>query len=78
MLLNERIERANQIYESKLKMKLEQEHKGKIVAIEIGSGDFFLGNNEIEAYDKGIEKYPDKTFVYKRIGYKTTHFVGSS
>ena len=77
MALKERIKRANQIYESLLKEKLEREHKGKIVAIEIISGDFFLGRNEIEAYEKGIEKYPDKTFVYKRVGYKATHFVGS-
>lgn len=76
MSLRERIERSNQIYESQLKEKLEREHKGEIVAIEITSGDFFLGRNEVEAYENGIKKYPDKTFVYKRVGYKATHFVG--
>ncbi len=53
-----------------------REHKGEIIAIEIASGDFFLGKNEIEAYEKGIEKYSNKTFVYKKVGYKVTHFVG--
>ncbi len=77
MLLNERRKRANQIYEIQLKEKLERDHKGEIVAIEITSGDFFLGRNEIEAYEKGIKKHPNKTFVYKRVGYKATHFVGS-
>lgn len=77
MSLEERIESANQIHESQLREKLEKDHKGEIVAIEINSGDFFLGRNEIEAYEKGIKKHPDKTFVYKRVGYKATHFVGS-
>jgi hypothetical protein len=77
MSSKERIKKADQIYERQLKEKLEKEHRGKIVAIEIASGDFFLGNNEIEAYEKAIQKYPDKTFVYKRIGYQATHFVGA-
>ncbi len=77
MSLKERLAVANQIYESQLIEKLEGEHKGEIIAIEIASGDFFLGKNEIEAYEKGIEKYPNKTFVYKKVGYKATHFVGS-
>ena len=77
MLLKERISKGNQIYEIQIKGKLEMEHKGEIVAIEINSGDFFLGRNEIEAYEKGIKEYPDKTFVYKRVGYNATHFVGS-
>jgi len=52
MSSKERIKRANQIYESQLRENLERGHKGKIVAIEITSGDFFLGKNEIEAYEK--------------------------
>lgn len=77
MSQKERIKRANQIYETQLREKLEKDYKGEIVAIEIESGDFFLGKNEIKAYEKAVNEYPDKTFVYKRIGYKATHFVGS-
>lgn len=75
MLPKERIKKANQIYETLLKDKLEKEYIGKIVAIEISTKDFFLGNNEIEAYEKGCKKYPGKTFVFKRVGHKATHFV---
>ncbi len=77
MSLKERIKRANRIYETQLREELEKYHKGEIVAIEIDSGDFFLGINEIEAYEKAVKEHPDKTFVYKRIGYKATHFVGA-
>ena len=77
MSSKERIRRADQIYETQLREKLEKDHKGEIVAIEIASGDFFLGENEIEAYEKAVKKHPGKTFVYKRIGYQATHFVGA-
>ncbi|MBN1901831.1 hypothetical protein JW926_10965 [Candidatus Sumerlaeota bacterium] len=77
MSLKERIKKASNIYETRLREKIEKHHKGEIVAIEIDSGDYFLGRNEIEAYEKGIKKHPDKTFVYKRVGYQVTHFVGS-
>ena len=70
MSLKERIKKADQIYQIQLKEKLEKDHRGEIVAIEIASGDFFLGKNEIDAYEEAVKKYPDKTFVYKRIGYQ--------
>ena len=50
-------------------------NKGKIVAIDIDSGDYFVGNSELEAYRKAIKKYPDKKFIFKRIGFVNTHFI---
>lgn len=76
MLPKERIKKANQIYENLLKYKLEKEHVGKIVRIENFRKDFFLGNNEIEASEKGGKKNPGKTFGFKRVGHRATHFVG--
>jgi len=57
--------------------KLMPKHKGKILAIEPESGGYFIGDSEIEAYKKAIKSYPSKTFVFKRIGFKVTHFVGA-
>lgn len=51
--------------------------KGKIVAIETESEDYFVGTSEIEAYHQAIKKYPKKQFVFKRIGFPATHFVGA-
>lgn len=71
----ERVKQANRIYEQFLKEKLEKRYRGKIVAIEVESGDYFLGDSEVEAYEKGRKKHPGKTFVYKRVGHEVTHFV---
>ena len=67
---------ANEIFE-KIDKELSSKYKGKIVAIDSDTGDYFLGTSELEAYKKAMKKYPNKKFVFKRIGFKETHFVGA-
>ncbi len=56
-----------------IKPQLEPEHKGEIAAIEVESGDYFLGKTVMEAGRKAKEKYPDKVFYSVRIGYPVVH-----
>lgn len=72
----EKLLKANKIYEQ-IKTKIEDKYKGKIIAIELESGDFFIGDSELEAFKKANKKYPNRDFVYKRIGFSVTHFVGN-
>lgn len=48
----EQIDRAKQTYRDELARKLEPEHSGEIVAIELGTNDYFVGEDEVEAADK--------------------------
>lgn len=60
--------------------ELSQRFKGKIVAIDTGTGNYFIGDSELDAYKKAMQKHPDKLgrqFVFKRIGFDSTHFVGA-
>ncbi len=61
----------------KINQKESEKHKGEIVAIETESEDYFVGASEIDAYHKAVKKYPKKQFVFKRIGFPATHFVGA-
>lgn len=72
-----KIEKAEELYQSKLRPVLEPTQKGKYIAIDIVSGDYFIGSEILEAYEKASQKYPDRTFVYKRVGYPAVRFVGS-
>jgi len=71
-----KIGEANKLFE-KISKELTAQYKGKIVAIYTGTGSYFIGDSEIDAYKKAIKKYPDKKFVFKRIGFSSTHFVGA-
>ena len=74
-MLGDLVDRARKIYDERLKDELEPDHTGEILAVEIESGDYFLGRSEIEAYDEAIEKHPGKKFAFLRAGLKATHFA---
>jgi len=56
-----------QVY-NKLKRALEAEHYREYVAIEVKSGEYFLGKTMDETLDKAEQKYPDAKFFVVRVG----------
>jgi hypothetical protein len=64
--------RARAIYE-RIKGKLEPSFKGKILAIEVESGEHFIGETVLEAARKARAKHPDKIFHFFRIGFPTLY-----
>lgn len=48
--------------------RLEVEHPGQFVAIEVESGDYFLGTTIQEADEKASAKHPGSVFYIVRIG----------
>jgi len=63
-----RLDEGEEIYRRKLKKKLEPKYNGKIIAIEVDSGKYFIGDNELEAGEKARAVFPDKIFFFMRIG----------
>lgn len=73
--MSDLIDRGEEIY-LKIKGKLKGQ-EGKMIAIDVDSGDYFIGEDPLEACDKGNEKYPDKLFYITKIGAKAAFFVGA-
>ena len=65
--------KAQSLYRRLYRTKLERTAKGKIVAIEVESGEIFIGDATIDAGLKARTKYPHKMFYFKRIGYPAVH-----
>ena len=63
-------EEGERIYHEKLKPLLEPQYKGKVVAIEVDSGDYFLGDRVIDAWQKAKAKHPGKIFHFVHVGYR--------
>jgi hypothetical protein len=61
---------ARRIYNQQLKGTLEACCRGQFVAIEIDSGDYFLGGTPLEAIKSGKAKHPGKAFHVMKVGYK--------
>ncbi len=50
---------------------LEKEYFGKAVAIDVETGDYFIGDTGIEATKEVRKKHPNKVFFLGRVGYQT-------
>jgi len=60
---------SDRIYE-KFKEELEKEHYGKIVAIDLESGNVAgIGNTILEAYKEARKKSKKTRFAYRKVGY---------
>ena len=62
--------KGEEIYNTKLKSALEPKEKGKFVAIDVISGEYFLGDSILEALEKAQAKYPDRIFHTIKVGYQ--------
>jgi hypothetical protein len=63
---------GKEIY-NRIRERLEPEHRGEIVAIEVDSGDYFLGRTVTEATSEARKKYPDKVFYFVRVGFPAVY-----
>ena len=73
LILSEFSQKGEDIYNTRIKHELPPDLKGKIVAIEVESGDYFIGDTPLKAGICGQKKHPNKQFYFKRIGYDTVY-----
>jgi len=69
--------KAEAIYNRKYRTSFELEYHGQIVAIDVKSGDAFVGRTELDAFNKAHEKYPNRSFFFLRVGYRAAQRVTS-
>lgn len=61
-------QRGDDLYESQVRPKVEAGNHGKIVAIDIETGDFEVDQSEIAACDRLEARHPDAQIWIVRIG----------
>lgn len=74
LILSEFSQKGGEIYKASILPEISVEDlKGKIMAIEVDSGDYFIESTVVKAITLAQKKYPDKKFYLKRIGYQAVH-----
>lgn len=68
-----RLHAKGERFYQRLKPRLEPRHKGEIIAIEVESGGYVMGEDELEVALKAVKKFPGKKFSFFRIGYPAVH-----
>ena len=69
---NEFVNKGKKIYK-RLKSELEAKYKGKVIAIDVESGNYVIGEDELDAALNARRLFPDKVFYFIRIGYPVVH-----
>jgi outer membrane protein assembly factor BamB len=69
-------QRGDRLYQTQIKSQVETGNDGKIVAIDIETGDFELANDTITASNRLLERNPDAQIWRVRIGHKGVHRFG--
>lgn len=70
--------RGKAMYEENVRAQVEEGNYGKIVAIDIETGDFAVAESSISASDLLRERNPEAQAWFVRIGYKTVHRIGAT
>ncbi len=70
------IAKANELYESRLRERLESTECGRYVAIEPESGDYYLGDTFDEAVNAALDAHDDRLTYTIRIGHGAALHLG--
>lgn len=74
--LDEMARRGKELYESKIRPLVEAGNIGRMLAIDIESGDFAVADLGIDACQTLIDKNPDSQIWGMRIGHTASEKIG--
>jgi hypothetical protein len=68
--------RGTELYEGKIRPLVEAENFGRILAINIETGEYAIGDETLDACQVLIDKHPDAQIWSLRIGYHAVEKIG--
>ena len=72
----EHARRGTALYEEQVRAKVEAGNHGKIVAIDVDSGDFEVADDTLTASQRVLDRRPEAQIWCVRIGYPAVHRFG--
>jgi hypothetical protein len=72
----EHARRGEDIYQHRLRALLEAGNEGKIVAIDVDTGEYELANKVLSASQRLLERLPNAQIWCVRIGHRAVHRFG--
>ena len=68
--------RGKEIYQQQIQDKVEPEHKGKFLSVDIKTGLYEIGTDDLRPTMRLLAKHPDAVIYSLRIGFKAAHRMG--
>jgi hypothetical protein len=70
------VRRGEELYESGIRAKVEQGNTGKILVIDIETGDYEIDDDHLQATRRALAKHPGAALYSLRIGYPSLGKIG--
>ena len=71
--------RGRQLYEERIRSRVEPEHDGRFLVVDVDSGEYALADDELEAFARAREKTPEEGVLFLiRVGHRAAHRIGAS
>lgn len=67
---------GTEIYEQRIRTQVEPANRGRIVAIDVDTGEFEVADQTLEAANRLLARCPDAQIWFVRIGYRGVHRFG--
>lgn len=74
----ETVARGEALYERDIRSKVEPEHLGRFLVIDIVTGDYSISDNELAAFESAGRRNPNGRFYVKRVGREAVHRIGGA
>ena len=68
--------RCEAIYEQQIRPKVEPEHKGKFLVVDVETGQYEIDEDDLNATKRALAKRPGAVLYGLRIGYPTAYRLG--
>lgn len=73
----EHAQRGTAMYDQRVRLQVEAGNRGKVVALDVDTGDFELAEDTLVASQRLMARRPDAQIWCVRIGYPAVHRFGS-
>ena len=68
--------RGEAIYEKQIRWKVEAQHKGKFLVLDVETGEYEIDDEDLAATKRVLVKRPDAVLYGLRIGYPAAYRLG--
>jgi hypothetical protein len=68
--------RGRELYETSIREKVEAGNQGKVIVIDIESGDYEIDPDHLTAAERALAKNPDAVLYATRVGFRALGRIG--
>jgi len=74
---DEIVERGEALYDQQIRAKVEPQHDGKFLVLDIETGDYEIDADSVAALERATARHQDPALYLMRVGFPTAVKMGS-